>query len=84
MMVILSVSDDGYFDRIWWWLFQKRFLRTKLDIYAYIRSDKLDSYQLFLIKVGHSDIIQEIIFYLSTKIALTGYVFCYMRSLTNR
>ena len=21
MKVILSVSDDGYFERIWWWVF---------------------------------------------------------------
>jgi hypothetical protein len=28
MMGILSVSDDGYFERIWWWVFLKHVVRT--------------------------------------------------------
>ena len=33
MKVILSVPDEGYFERTWWRLFQKR---IKLDIYVFI------------------------------------------------
>jgi hypothetical protein len=35
--VILSVPDEGYFDRTWWRLFQKLAVRTKLDIYVFIK-----------------------------------------------
>jgi len=28
MMVILTVPDDGYFERTWWWLFQKPVVHT--------------------------------------------------------
>ena len=34
---ILSVPDEGYFDRTWWRLFQKLAVRTKLDIYVFIK-----------------------------------------------
>ena len=33
MMVILSVPDDGYFERTWWWLFQEHVVATELYIY---------------------------------------------------
>jgi hypothetical protein len=36
MKVIMNVPDEGYYDRTWWRLFQKRILRTKLDIYVLI------------------------------------------------
>jgi hypothetical protein len=36
MKVILSVHDEGYFERTWWRLFQKRLVRTKCDIYIFI------------------------------------------------
>ena len=36
MKVILSVPDEGYYERTWWRLFQKRIVRTKLDIYVFI------------------------------------------------
>jgi hypothetical protein len=34
MKVILSVPDEGYFERTWWRLFQKRVVRTKFDVYV--------------------------------------------------
>jgi hypothetical protein len=36
MKVILSVPDEGYFERTWWRLFQKCIVRTKFDIYVFI------------------------------------------------
>jgi hypothetical protein len=36
MKVILSVPDEGYYERTWWRLFQKRVVRIKLDIYVFI------------------------------------------------
>jgi hypothetical protein len=36
MKVILSVPDEGYSERTWWRLFQKRTVRTKFDIYVCI------------------------------------------------
>jgi hypothetical protein len=36
MKVILNVPDEGYSDRTWWRLFQKRVVHTKFDIYVFI------------------------------------------------
>ena len=36
MKVILIVPDEGYSERTWWRLFQKRTVRTKFDIYVFI------------------------------------------------
>jgi hypothetical protein len=36
MKVILSVPDEGYFERTWWRLFQKRVVLIKFDIYVFI------------------------------------------------
>jgi hypothetical protein len=36
MKVILRVPDEGYSERTWWRLFQKRVARTKFDIYDFI------------------------------------------------
>jgi len=36
MKVILIVPDEGYSDRSWWRLFQKRVVRTNFDIYVFI------------------------------------------------
>jgi hypothetical protein len=36
MKVILSVLDEGYFERTWWRLFQKRVVRTKFVVYVFI------------------------------------------------
>jgi len=35
---ILSVPDEGYFERTWWRLFQKHVVHTYLDIYVFITS----------------------------------------------
>ena len=46
MKVILSVPDEGYYERTWWRLFQKRVVRNKLDIYVFIfimNKEKYDS-----------------------------------------
>jgi hypothetical protein len=32
MKVILSVTDEGYFERNWWRLFQKHVVLTQIDI----------------------------------------------------
>ena len=37
MKVILSVPDEGYSERTWWRLFQKRVVRTTFDIYVFIK-----------------------------------------------
>jgi hypothetical protein len=34
MKVILIVPDEGYSDRTWWRLFQKRVVCTKIDMYV--------------------------------------------------
>jgi len=34
MKVILSVPDEGYSERTWWRLFQKRVVCTKFNIYV--------------------------------------------------
>ena len=34
MKAILSVPDEGYFERTWWRLFQIGVVRTKFDIYV--------------------------------------------------
>ena len=36
MKVIMSVPDEGYYERTWWRLFQKRVVCTKFDVYAFI------------------------------------------------
>jgi hypothetical protein len=44
MKVILSVPDEGYFERTWWRLFQKHIERTTFDIYVFIRcSERVSS-----------------------------------------
>jgi hypothetical protein len=35
MKIILSVPDEGYSERTWWRLFQKRIMCTKFDIYIF-------------------------------------------------
>jgi hypothetical protein len=45
MKVIMSVPDEGYYERTWWRLFQKRVVRTKLDIYGFIVEIKV--YMIF-------------------------------------
>jgi hypothetical protein len=35
MKVILSIPDEGYFERSWWSLFKKRLIRTEFDIYVF-------------------------------------------------
>jgi hypothetical protein len=35
MKVILSIPDEGYFERSWWRLFKKRLIRTEFDIYVF-------------------------------------------------
>ena len=45
MTVIMSVPDEGYYERTWWRLFQKRVVRTKLDIYGFIVEIKV--YMIF-------------------------------------
>jgi hypothetical protein len=32
MMVILSVPDDGYFERTWWWLFWAYLMMVILSV----------------------------------------------------
>ena len=39
MKVILNVPDEGYSERTWWRLFQKRLVLTKFDIYVFIPAD---------------------------------------------
>jgi hypothetical protein len=36
MNVILSVPDEGYYERTWWRLFQKRVVHNKFDIYVFM------------------------------------------------
>jgi hypothetical protein len=48
MKVILSVPDEGYFERTWWRLFQKRVVRTKFDIYFLITENMFPYLTLFV------------------------------------
>ena len=53
MKVIMSVPDDGYYERTWWRLFQKRIVCTKFHIYvsfAAIDHLKLNERQNMFIK----------------------------------
>ena len=38
-ILALSVPDEGYSERTWWKLFQKRLVLTKFDIYVLIPAD---------------------------------------------
>ena len=52
MKVILSVPDEGegYSERTWWRLFQKRVVRTKLDVNStYLRFYYFGDQYLYLI-----------------------------------
>jgi hypothetical protein len=44
MKVILRVSDEGYFESIWWRLFQKCIVPTKYDIYVFIEVNSTNIY----------------------------------------
>ena len=39
MKVIVSVPDEGYCERTWWRLFQKRVVCITFDIYVFIDSN---------------------------------------------
>ena len=51
MKVILSVPDEGYFERTWWRLFQKGVVRTNIDIYVFV---------LFLLTILHCNVCPSI------------------------
>jgi len=40
MKVILSVPDEGYSECTWWRLFQKRVVRTKINVYVFTTSTR--------------------------------------------
>jgi hypothetical protein len=44
MKVILSVPGEGYFERTWWKLFQKRIVSTNFDIYVFITRTSSNSW----------------------------------------
>jgi hypothetical protein len=46
MKVILSVPDEGYSERTWWRLFQKRVVCAKLDIYVLITKTRTVTYDI--------------------------------------
>jgi hypothetical protein len=47
MKVILSVPDEGYSERTWWRLFQKRVVCTNLDNYT-TKKNFCNTYIFFL------------------------------------
>jgi hypothetical protein len=55
MKVILSVPDEGYFERTWWRLFQKRKVQIKFDIcffyYKTLHIEKNDPWHLIKVDI---------------------------------
>ena len=45
---IMSVPDEGYYERSWWRLFQKRVVRIKVDIYVFMDSKLLAIWEIKL------------------------------------
>ena len=52
--LIILVFQSFYFERTWWWLFQKRVVRTNFDIYGFISIQHMKCSPVhFLIPIWH-------------------------------